>query len=185
MAGKLVRGGLDIAGVTALILDPERKLEPEVLLRGSLHPLHIGYSPGEHRSFTSADNSQTSLAKTPARCWDWSPVSPLCLLLCPFSPGSHSSRVSKRWAVGRWRPEHTSSVIQESCGALWAEMRSYFLGVLAGWRGSALARSALVLGKYISKLSTHFPAGEMEASVMEGRECGWPEGPLCRARWDC
>ena len=25
--------------------------------------------------------------------------------------------------------------------------------------------------------STHFPAGEMEASVMEGRECGWPEGP--------
>ena len=141
--------------------------------------MHIGYSPGEHRSFTSADNSQTSLAKTPARCWDWSPVSPLCLLPCPFSPGSHSSRVSKRWAVGRWRPEHTSSLIQEYCGALWAEMRSHFLGVLAGWRGSALPCSALVLGKYISKLSTHFPAGEMEASVMEGRESGWPEGPLC------
>lgn len=98
-----------------------------------MHPLHIGYSPGEHRSFTSADNSQTSLAKTPARCWDWSPVSPLCLLPCPFSPGSHSSRVSKRWAVGRWRPEHTSSLIQEYCGALWAEMRSHFLGVLACW----------------------------------------------------
>lgn len=68
LAGKLLRGGLDIAGATALILDPERKLEPEVLLLGgSLHPLHIGYNPGEHRSFTSSDNPQKSLAKTPAR----------------------------------------------------------------------------------------------------------------------
>lgn len=34
LAGKLVSGGLDIAGATALILDQERKLEPEVLLWG-------------------------------------------------------------------------------------------------------------------------------------------------------
>ena len=48
----------------------------------------------------------------------------------------------------------------------------------ASWvERSALPCSDLVLRKYISKLSTHFPAGEMKASVMEGRECGRPEGP--------
>ena len=47
LAGKLLRGGLDIAGATALILDPERKLEPEVLLWGGgvLAPLAYRLQP--------------------------------------------------------------------------------------------------------------------------------------------
>ena len=48
-AGKLVRGGLHIAGATALILDPERKLEPEVLLWGpSLCTLCISVTAQEN-----------------------------------------------------------------------------------------------------------------------------------------
>lgn len=69
---------------------------------------------------------------------------------------------------GKVEAKHTS-LHQQALRRFRAEMRSHFLGVLPGWRICSFSLLSLSSKEVYFETFYPFPAGEMKASVMEGR----------------